>query len=338
VTGALGNLVNGLATGGASNVDASNRFPDANHPFQAPGPTDQRGVCPGLNALANHGYLPRNGIVTAQQVISATKQVFNMGEDLSGLLCFIAVTYGGNLQTQTFSIGGEDDRTYSGSGIGSKSVSRQFGLDAHSRCEGDSSPTRNDFYLDNGDNHSQQPDRFRRLLALAKQNSGNFDTPTLNALFGQNSQLSIQNNPKYYANGPTLVVILAAYPIIPEFFSNGTYGAGGKATLQNIAPLMGFKINDDGTICAVPEQIPDNWYRRSTPYGIANVVANAPGTLAAGNTLPSPLSSIIASGNTNEIGCQLYQLLSSQSPATLGVPLVDGVSTLLTGLQNQLLG
>lgn len=126
-----------------------------------------------MNALANHGYLPRNGIVTAQQVISATKQVFNMGEDLSGLLCFIAVTYGGNLQTQTFSserdppsffrapsllvnsfaddlnicafaVGGEDDRTYSGSGIGSKSVSRQFGLDAHSRCEGDSSPTRNE--------------------------------------------------------------------------------------------------------------------------------------------------------------------------------------------------
>jgi hypothetical protein len=130
----------------------------------------------------------------------------------------------------------------------------------------------------------------------------------------------------------------SASPTVPEFFSNGTYGAGGKATLQNIAPLMGFKINDDGTICAVPEQIPDNWYRRATPYGIANVVANAPGTLAAGNTLPSPLSSIIASGNTNEIGCQLYQLLSSQSPATLGVPLVDGVSTLLTGLQNQLLG
>ncbi|GAA5869304.1 hypothetical protein JCM3774_004200 [Rhodotorula dairenensis] len=337
VTGALGNLVNGLAAGGATNVDASNRFPDAAHPFQAPGSTDQRGVCPGLNALANHGYLPRNGIVTAKQVISATSQVFNMGEDLSALLCFIAVTYGGNLETQTFSIGGEDDRTYSASGIGSKGVSRQWGLDAHSRCEGDSSPTRNDFYTSNGDNHSQQPDRFRRLIALAKQNGGSFDIPTLNALFGQNSALSIKNNPKYYANGPTLVVILAAYPIIPEFFSNGTYGAGGTSTLSSIAPLMGFKINDDGTVCAVPEQIPDNWYRRATPWGIANVVANAPGTLLAGNTLPSPLSSVIASGNTNEIGCQLYQLLSSQSPASLGVPLVDGVSSLLTGLQNQLL-
>lgn len=65
----------------------------------------QRGVCPGLNALANHGYLPRNGIVTAQQVIQATSEVFNMGEDLSALLCFIAVTYGGNLETQTFSSG-----------------------------------------------------------------------------------------------------------------------------------------------------------------------------------------------------------------------------------------
>lgn len=125
---------------------------------------------------------------------------------------------------------------------------------------------------------------------------------------------------------------------VPEFFSNGTYGAGGTSTLSSIAPLMGFKLNDDGTICAVPEQIPDNWYRRATPWGIANVVANAPGTLLAGNTLPSPLSSVIAKGDANEIGCELYQLLSSQSPASLGVPLVDGVSSLLTGLQNQLLG
>lgn len=39
VTGALGNLVNGLASFGASNV-GSNVFPDAAHPFQAPGSTE----------------------------------------------------------------------------------------------------------------------------------------------------------------------------------------------------------------------------------------------------------------------------------------------------------
>lgn len=98
------------------------------------------------------------------------------------------------------------------------------------------------------------------------------------------------------------------------------------------------QINSDGSICAVPEQIPQNWYRRTTPYGIANVVANAPGTLAAGNVLPSPISNIIQQGNANEIGCFLYQLLSSQSPASLTLGTSDGASALLTGLQNQLLG
>jgi len=34
------------------------------HPFVAPGPGDKRGQCPGLNAAANHGFLPHNGIPT----------------------------------------------------------------------------------------------------------------------------------------------------------------------------------------------------------------------------------------------------------------------------------
>jgi hypothetical protein len=32
------------------------------HAFVAPGSGDKRGPCPGLNALANHGYLPHNGM------------------------------------------------------------------------------------------------------------------------------------------------------------------------------------------------------------------------------------------------------------------------------------
>ena len=35
---------------------------DPNHQFQAPGPTDVRGICPTLNTLANHGYLSRDGV------------------------------------------------------------------------------------------------------------------------------------------------------------------------------------------------------------------------------------------------------------------------------------
>ena len=52
----------------------------------APGPTDQRGPCPGLNAMANHGYLPHNGIATIGEYIEATNKVFGMGLDLGGFL------------------------------------------------------------------------------------------------------------------------------------------------------------------------------------------------------------------------------------------------------------
>lgn len=41
--------------------------PGTTHQFIAPTSTDERGPCPGLNAAANHGFLPRNGIATIQQ-------------------------------------------------------------------------------------------------------------------------------------------------------------------------------------------------------------------------------------------------------------------------------
>lgn len=41
--------------------------PGTQHQFIAPTATDKRGPCPGLNAAANHGFLPRSGITTIQQ-------------------------------------------------------------------------------------------------------------------------------------------------------------------------------------------------------------------------------------------------------------------------------
>jgi len=76
-----------------------------------------------------------------------------MGTDLSTLLIFIATAFGGNIESLTFSLGGEDDRTYSAAGIGSREAGRQLGLDGHSRCEGDISALRKDFYLNGGGRH-----------------------------------------------------------------------------------------------------------------------------------------------------------------------------------------
>ncbi|EEB92448.1 hypothetical protein MPER_09040 [Moniliophthora perniciosa FA553] len=52
------------------------------HPFQAPGPDDARGPCPGLNTLANHGFLPRNGKnITIAVVLQGAVDGFNVQND-----------------------------------------------------------------------------------------------------------------------------------------------------------------------------------------------------------------------------------------------------------------
>lgn len=46
------------------------------HAFAAPNLAagDKRGPCPGLNALANHGYLPHNGIAPATTIVQAVTE------------------------------------------------------------------------------------------------------------------------------------------------------------------------------------------------------------------------------------------------------------------------
>lgn len=44
------------------------------HSFQAPRSNDHRGPCPGLNALANHGYISRDGITSFAEVVVAINQ------------------------------------------------------------------------------------------------------------------------------------------------------------------------------------------------------------------------------------------------------------------------
>ncbi|KAJ7459483.1 Cloroperoxidase [Mycena galericulata] len=50
--------------------------------FIAPTSTDVRSPCPGLNTLANHGYLPRTGKnITVTEILDAAVAGFNVGSD-----------------------------------------------------------------------------------------------------------------------------------------------------------------------------------------------------------------------------------------------------------------
>ena len=49
------------------------------HSFIAPTASDLRGPCPAMNALANHGYIARNGYTTFQESLDAITNVLGCG-------------------------------------------------------------------------------------------------------------------------------------------------------------------------------------------------------------------------------------------------------------------
>ncbi|KAJ7312924.1 Chloroperoxidase [Mycena albidolilacea] len=62
-------------------TDAASVHTD-DHRWIAPSATDERSPCPGLNILANHGYLPRNGKdISIPMIIDAAKEGFNLAPD-----------------------------------------------------------------------------------------------------------------------------------------------------------------------------------------------------------------------------------------------------------------
>ncbi|CDR99238.1 hypothetical protein, partial [Sporisorium scitamineum] len=108
---------------------------DSAHPWQAPAKGAKRGPCPGLNTIANHGYIPRNGIVNPVELLVGTFNGLNLSPDLAGILAAISFVGMGDLLQMKLSIG-------SRYGLGD-------GLNHHGILEGDGSVTRKDHYFGN---------------------------------------------------------------------------------------------------------------------------------------------------------------------------------------------
>jgi len=121
------------------------KVPDEAHPYQAPGPTDVRGLCPTLNTLANHGYISRDGITTFAEAANAIQTAYAISFDLAAVLSLLGLLAGGDLPSGKYSIGGQDSRV-------PNSLGPVYGIDSHGRFEEDVSVNRGDTYF--GDSHS----------------------------------------------------------------------------------------------------------------------------------------------------------------------------------------
>lgn len=79
---------------------------DADHKqWIAPLPTDERGPCPGLNAAANHGYLPHDGIATYDTVTHGLFKAYGLGNDSTQFLMETTTFFDGDplAQVRTYS-------------------------------------------------------------------------------------------------------------------------------------------------------------------------------------------------------------------------------------------
>ncbi|KAF4474699.1 oxidase [Fusarium agapanthi] len=220
---------------------------------------DQRGPCPGLNALANHGYISRKGVTSLVEVAGAINQVYGMGVDLATILATMGTVFVVNPLSLSpgFSIG----NTASGS---QNILGNLYGLlgtprglnGSHNIIDGDSSNTRDDLYV-TGDASTMDMKLFQSLYdSASKDCTYGFDALAKRAKLRFHE--TVATNPNFYYG-----------PFTGMIARNAGYFFAYLGTLKSF-----FAVQEkDGKLVYKSgwERIPENWYRRSVDYGLISL-------------------------------------------------------------------
>ncbi|KAJ7282237.1 hypothetical protein C8J57DRAFT_1218468 [Mycena rebaudengoi] len=228
------------------------RIPDADHPFIAPGPNDQRG--PAMNILANHGYISRkcrsliqllSGITTFEEIIRGTGEAFNIDRTMaSGMaaLNLVPRLTRGNPFVNKVSIGRVSP--FVPPLPGKIDGPETQGIAKHGRVEGDASMTRADVFI--GDNRNFNQTLFDVVLQqlLIEIKRQNFESDqALDPAF------ALPPRRHNIAMGTTK---LATKRIISSFFMNQTFP---ENWFRAAAPVLGSPIPAQ-IVAALPQWVP----------------------------------------------------------------------------------
>ncbi|KAI9659726.1 MAG: hypothetical protein M1831_003624 [Alyxoria varia] len=279
------------------------------HEYRDPGPNDQRGQCPGLNALANHGYLPRDGRATVDQFVTATHDGFGMSPDLAAFLAVYGAIVDGD--GTSWSIGGEPHTGIAGS---------------HHNYECDSSPLKGDLNQYGSLGKLIMPQFMELYNMQSDASTANYNLEVLRKFRGQRFQESVPKNP-YFFYGPFdgMAVSQAAFTFIYRFMSNKSEehseGILNKEVLKSFMSISGPEGNLQWNFGK--ERFPDVFYRRndadlySIPYFESDVLYFA-------TTNPEILS----------IGCNQGEV-DTYNPFNIAT-LTNGLATLTSLTRNPL--
>ncbi|CAF0894567.1 unnamed protein product [Adineta steineri] len=289
------------------------------YPFIPPGPNDIRGPCPGLNTAANHGYINRSGITNFDELVKMQQVLYNAGLDLAIVLATVGVALDGDIITGKVSIGKQSSEV---PGI----LTTPAGLNSHNRFESDTSLTRNDIFLANGDDFSFNGTLFEMMYNESLNNGGLFNAKTLSKYRYNRYQQSKAENGQF-AFLPQSVLLYGAASFLYELFPNGT---DMLPTLNVISSFFGAQRTDCGEWIGIPERIPPNWVKRKTPYSLVDVniqilklfIANP--VLFGGNTgkpnsfIIDPQQLEINNQTVSGVACFIYQAILSVTPSEVG--------------------
>ncbi|KAI5357888.1 Putative chloroperoxidase [Septoria linicola] len=273
-------------------VDVTDGGPNA---FKAPGARDLRGQCPGLNAAANHGFLPRNGRATITQTVTGLAQAYGMSPDLAAFLAIAAIIISGDIPSGQWSIGGGFPSTLPLLLSNPKGI-----VGTHNKYEGDASIVRGDAYLNNGDVGVFQWRSWNDLYARTGTEGGLTLDKVAEHSLGV-TKFSLENNPYAFWGPFSGLVAPAAHDFVVNFMSNHTAEQPGGYLNQDILKQF-FAVTGTGAGASGDnpgdfvhnrgqERIPQNWYRRNTVDGynvpdvFIDLLANeqvAPGILRLG--------------------------------------------------------
>ncbi|SCV32443.1 related to oxidase [Fusarium fujikuroi] len=308
---------------------------------------DQRGPCPGLNALANHGYLPRNGVADMQTIIKATNEVYGMSLDLGGFLAVYGTVFNGNPVSLNpgYSIGGPSrfsQNILNGGGL----LGTPSGLSgSHNKYESDVSATRGDLYV-TGNNYHVILERFVEYWSAIRENTPAPEQYSALAPFHYKSfQDSEKTNSHFFYSPFAGILILTGCGYLSREVFTSFFGVEGSKPGN-------FKVNQGW------ERIPENWYRRpvedefSIPDFLVDVLEHAakyPRLLnIGGNTGKVNSFSGVDIGdltggvfNTamllrgDNLECFVMQIIMAAAPDVLGSQFTD-VTMALTPLADKL--
>ncbi|KAG7088850.1 hypothetical protein E1B28_012804 [Marasmius oreades] len=192
-----------------ANALADDHVDSSTHGWQAPGPNDSRGPCPGLNTLANHGFLPRNGKnISIPMILKAGHEGYNMEADILTIAAKVGLLTSPGDQPTTLSLND---------------------LKAHGVIEHDASLSRQDIAL--GDNV-----RFNETIffTLANSNPGSDVYNITSAGQVQHARLadSLKNNPNVTNTDLTSIIRGAESAFYLSVMGDAIQGVAPKKFVQ----------------------------------------------------------------------------------------------------------